>query len=416
MSYTRIFEKPYEDGYKDKPFETTPVTASTLNDKDDALEHIEDYLENAIVANPVLEGTEDSLTSIGIEGTNYKIEGGGGGGIESDIIASNYDAETTYNAGQYCFYNDTIWRCKVTSAGETPEEGDFWTEVVVMDEVETAMNSGGDANIWYGTHAEYEEEKATIEDGTQVCFTDDVGLEAGSEYYSETEQIVGTYMGKPLYRGYFNYGALPSDNFGAFVYKNHGISNIDKITNLSGIVTFADGNQTRLPYTTTTASATIGMIANSTQVGIMVGQDRHTASAYFFLEYTKTTDSVVGVINGIRCGDNYSTTERVIGTWIDGKPLYQKTFDFGALPNSALKDVAHGIANVAMIWVYDGFCYQPNGDYFAQLINTAPVSGTADNKGEWYFGCSSTYIRCLTAQDRSNYSAYVTLRYTKTTD
>lgn len=136
MSYTRIFEKPYEDGYKDKPFETTPVTASTLNDKDDALEHIEDYLETAIVANPVLEGTEDSLTSIGIEGTNYKIEGGGGGGgIESDIIASDYDAETTYNAGQYCFYNDTIWRCKVTSTGETPEEGEFWTEVQVMTEV-----------------------------------------------------------------------------------------------------------------------------------------------------------------------------------------------------------------------------------------------------------------------------------------
>lgn len=130
----------------------------------------------------------------------------------------------------------------------------------------------------------------------------------------------------------------------------------------------------------------------------------------------KENGELIPVSGGGNNKNIYSTDEQKIGTWINGKPLYQKTFDFGALPNSALKDVAHGIANVAMIWVYDGFCYQPNGDYFAQLINTAPVSGTADNKGEWYFGCSSTYIRCLTAQDRSNYSAYVTLRYTKTTD
>ena len=26
-----------------------------------------------------------------------------------------------------------------------------------------------------------------------------------------------------------------------------------------------------------------------------------------------------------KTGDNYSTEERVVGTWIDGKPLYQKT-------------------------------------------------------------------------------------------
>lgn len=32
---------------------------------------------------------------------------------------------------------------------------------------------GGNANIWYGTAAEYETAKDTIEDGTQVCITDD---------------------------------------------------------------------------------------------------------------------------------------------------------------------------------------------------------------------------------------------------
>lgn len=42
--YERIFEKPYEDGYEDLPSQNTPITASTLNDKDAAIEHIEDFL------------------------------------------------------------------------------------------------------------------------------------------------------------------------------------------------------------------------------------------------------------------------------------------------------------------------------------------------------------------------------------
>ena len=33
------------------------------------------------------------------------------------------------------------------------------------------------------------------------------------------------------------------------------------------------------------------------------------------------------VATGIDSANLYSTTERVVGQWIDGKPLYQKTFN-----------------------------------------------------------------------------------------
>lgn len=36
----------------------------------------------------------------------------------------------------------------------------------------------------------------------------------------------------------------------------------------------------------------------------------------------------------------YSTTETVIGTWIDGKPIYRKVIPTGQI-SSALKTVAH---------------------------------------------------------------------------
>ena len=43
--YEKVFTKPYEDGYVDLPNQTTPITAETLNDKDAAIEHIEDFLD-----------------------------------------------------------------------------------------------------------------------------------------------------------------------------------------------------------------------------------------------------------------------------------------------------------------------------------------------------------------------------------
>ena len=45
----------------------------------------------------------------------------------------------------------------------------------------------------------------------------------------------------------------------------------------------------------------------------------------------------------------YSTEEQVVGTWIDGKPIYRKVIDFGALPNSTLKQVPHGISDIDAI-------------------------------------------------------------------
>lgn len=43
--YEKVFTKPYEDGYENLPSQNTPITAQTLNDKDTAIEHIEDFLD-----------------------------------------------------------------------------------------------------------------------------------------------------------------------------------------------------------------------------------------------------------------------------------------------------------------------------------------------------------------------------------
>ena len=50
-------------------------------------------------------------------------------------------------------------------------------------------------------------------------------------------------------------------------------------------------------------------------------------------------------------GHNYSTTEQVVGTWINGKPLYEKTIDYGnnvnvGYDNTVHTEILHGISNI----------------------------------------------------------------------
>ena len=108
----------------------------------------------------------------------------------------------------------------------------------------------------------------------------------------------------------------------------------------------------------------------------------------------------------------YSLKEKMIGYWIDGKPLYEKTVECGALPNATAKNVAHGISNIDTIIKLDAFGYRSSDGV---IIPIPLATHTGENQINVY--ASRTFIEIYTANDRSSYSeSYVTLRYTKTND
>ena len=113
--------------------------------------------------------------------------------------------------------------------------------------------------------------------------------------------------------------------------------------------------------------------------------------------------------------NNYSfTEEQKIGTWVDGKPLYQKAVYFESLAVSTDKSVTvyHNIENVDTIWVYDGFVRQKGSEGGQALNYPSPW-----NSGScWVFGATRTYVSNTAGADRSGFEAYVIIRYTKTTD
>ena len=124
----------------------------------------------------------------------------------------------------------------------------------------------------------------------------------------------------------------------------------------------------------------------------------------------KLTKKLVETINALT---DYSTEERVVGTWIDRKPLYEKTISCGALPNNTTNNVNHGIANLKRVVSVSGYAYRGSGDVVN--IPLPYVGNDSSLNTELYVGSAS--IGIVTFSDRSSFTeSYVTLRYTKTTN
>lgn len=108
----------------------------------------------------------------------------------------------------------------------------------------------------------------------------------------------------------------------------------------------------------------------------------------------------------------YSTTEKVIGTWIDGKPLYRKVVNFGALPNATTKSVAHGLSNFRIRNFY-GVAVRPSDNI---TLHLPTVAGSFSNIVTIFITSSSIIIDTMSTDRSALTECYIMLEYTKTTD
>lgn len=221
--------------------------------------------------------------------------------------------------------------------------------------------------------------------------------------YSDEEREVGVWRdGKPLYEKTVDFGALPN---ATTKQVNHNISDIDKVITFDITAYNSTSNIfIKAPHVTTSSlsSATANQlqsVVTKTYISIGSGIDYSTyTQSWVTLQYTKTTD-VAGSGKWTTQGTpthHYSTTEQVIGTWIDGKPLYEKTWTFSS--------------SVGVNWNDTGI---PIGD-IKQLI----MVKLYNNIGTCFMGAASIdhstiYINYANA---SYYADGMTLQYTKTTD
>lgn len=126
-----------------------------------------------------------------------------------------------------------------------------------------------------------------------------------------------------------------------------------------------------------------------------------------------TSKNVVGAINEVYNSNIFSTTETIIGKWINGKSIYRKVIDFGALPNKARITVNHNISNIDIFTNIYGVASTANNVYSYPL----PViyRGTESNYNIEILAAKA-YIEMASVEDRSTLTAYVVLEYTKTSN
>ena len=133
------------------------------------------------------------------------------------------------------------------------------------------------------------------------------------------------------------------------------------------------------------------------------------------------SDSLDDIVAGastptnVRIGDayNYSTTEKIIGQWIDGKPLYQKTI-IGNTGSEGISNIDVASLNINKCIDIEGFVLQPNGNTY----NCAPFTYISENANQTAAAYYSKNIEAIGVRCKgyNSMDCQITIRYTKTTD
>lgn len=108
--------------------------------------------------------------------------------------------------------------------------------------------------------------------------------------------------------------------------------------------------------------------------------------------------------------ENYSTVEQVVGTWINGKPLYQITFDFTTSPSSGWLAIPTDTTgwNIDFFTVKNVSIILPQYNYHYGMTGLQFFCAKDINTGQIKYTCDDGALR--------GRQIYLTVQYTKTTD
>ena len=162
-----------------------------------------------------------------------------------------------------------------------------------------------------------------IKDVYSPSSTKNMGL---GDCYSTSEKVVGCWIdGKPLYQRTVVFGSISA---GGYKVIDLTSANVQSIAKLNGIGIL---NDCTLPiptsHTTTMGNQMFCRWNNDQTLGVYVGNLDGLVDCYVTIQYTKTTD-VAGSGNWTPEGVpavHYSTGEHIVGTWINGKTIYERT-------------------------------------------------------------------------------------------
>ncbi len=371
------------------------------------------------------------------------LDRGGGGGNANQNIAEAYDDTAAYAVGDYVIYDGLLYKCDTAVSSAETFDPTKWTHVVVTDEMGSGGGSGSLDAIETTSNAYALLPQADKEDPTKIYFLNDTQSSVVDtpidqstfvlKVENQSQMSVAVTNGKLV--SVYNYGS----SIGACAFEPNAISaTASKIKYKFATIGSYDTAQSH--------AITIGVKANyqssnwifSTDADWLVKKvyDTRNTSVDDYIDisgiatpcylmicfhgWTVTFDEFlvedVSVPTGnteIRYKDipygnggvplhNYSTSEQVVGTWIDGKPVYEITANF----NSEITINSGTFTNTTI----------PTTDKKAILS----AVGTNATGTCWNFisaNCDNgSYVQVYHTRGSAITLKTLTIRYTKTTD
>lgn len=229
------------------------------------------------------------------------------------------------------------------------------------------------------------------------------------DIYSTEEKMIGQWVdGKPLYQKTIVHTLTSNiENVNYDIPAN--LSDIETVACVSGIIYEANSTNISIPLVSSPSSSNLGIIsigvisASAIQIRLPKQNLNSGTKLLITVQYTKTTDSAISIGEETE----YSTTEKVVGTWIDGKPLYQCTFEVNN-PSTDWSEII--LANKSVSYVHKVGAEFYRGGIFTEFFNS-----TSDFVSCAVFAGSNLACRIKQAGNSGITKAIFTIQYTKTT-
>ena len=389
---------------------------------------------SSVIPNPQDPAT-DTLITVGINGTVYNITGGGSGYEETVLWSGTQDSTgegvSILLSDDISNYDAIIIDCGRQS-GSAYRHGYVWYPV---SDLYTGLwylqiiNTNDNCTAYWEYASNTSITWASAYSAYPVTLFSIKGVNFGGGYqfqpviYSTEEREIGVWAdGKPLYQTTIHTGALTKD--GNWHSIAHNISNIDKIILCTGTVYAADNTAYPMPNYRPGLTQGICLDATTTNIEYIQNWLDSSPDSYVTLQYTKTTDqpgSGTWTPQGVPAV-HYSTDEQVVGTWVDGSTLYEKTLTFTS-PNvtgdDSTSDLVHGVSNIDVAWVETALYKSVNqGIPRYQNVICGTKFASSDRTGEistWEVGDRSIYSLTTTYSSLGGREFVFVIRYTKST-
>lgn len=361
-----------------------------------------------------------------------------------NIGGEDYDATSTYDVGDIVKYQGQLYKC--TTEISTAEDWTVahWTETSIVEEID---NGGGGSQVLgdalpIGIIMEYP--GSNIPSGWLLCD----GQAVSRTLYSELFNLLGTTYGSGDGSTTFN---IPNLKGKVAVGKDENDTDFDTLGETGGEKTHTL-TENEMPTHTHSIGKPVSTNSGSNSWLLLDvnkgeyseqrtqpsggGQAHNNLQPYivqnFIIKAKQTTPTTSNIVNEYSTSTTdgysanyvnnyveglhtYSATETIVGTWIDGKPLYRKVITYSKNGGGDFS-FNHNIANIGNYWLGGESNINSNGTvYSLNMINT-----TQNLDYQWRkAGITSTQIIGYIGEYTAGATAWIgtfVIYYTKTTD